>query len=411
MKRCRNSKSVITGLGITSAVGQGVEAFSNALWNGNHSFAVLKREDRCYEDVKFIGAEIPELSGMDAFSRRVLRKCSYTEQVALATVKEAWEDAELQGVNPDSTGLIIGGSNVQQRELLKISKKYRDDAYYIPATYACSYMDTDICGLCTEEFGIHGLAYTVGGASASGQLAFLQAVQAVESGMVDVCIAVGTLMDLSYLECQAFRSIGAMGSDRYSQTPDQACRPFDNDRDGFIYGENCAVLVVESKESAKRRGKKAYATVEGFGIHMDANRNPNPSLEGEMRAIQKALEDAELESSQIDYINPHGSGSKIGDQIELEALKSCGLNHAYINATKSITGHGLSAAGAVELVATVLQMKEGKLHPTRNLLNPIDTSFHWVQESALDYTIQNAISMSIGFGGINTAVCLSAICK
>lgn len=408
MKKCRNDRVVITGIGITSGVGQGKEAFSKALWNGAHAFKVMEREDRSYDDVSFLGAEVSELNYLDSFSKRVLRKSTYTGKMALATIKEAWEDAGIHEVDSNSIGLIIGGSNVQQRELFKITKKYMNQSYYIPATYACSYMDTDLCGLCTEEFDIRGMAYTVGGSSASGQLAFIQAVQAVELGIVDICIAVGALMDLSYLECQAFRSIGAMGSDRYNNIPDQACRPFDQDRDGFIYGENCGVLIVESEKSALRRNKKVYAVVEGFGIQMDANRNPNPSFEGEICAINKALARAELKPEVIEYINPHGSGSKIGDKIELEALKKCGLHSAYINATKSITGHGLSAAGAVELVASVLQMRKSKLHPTRNLVNPIDTSFRWVKENAIYCTVNHAINVSIGFGGINTAVCLGA---
>lgn len=406
MKICGNNKVVITGLGISSAVGQGKEDFSNALWNGAHSFQVMKREERSYENIKFLGAEVDKLNYLDHFSKGVLRKSTYTGKMALVTIKEAWDDAGLDEVDSNSMGLIIGGSNVQQRELLQITKKYMNQLYYIPAAYACYYMDTDLCGLCTEEFNIKGLAYTVGGGSASGQLAFIQAVQAVEHGTVDICIAVGALMDLSYLECQAFRAAGAMGSDRYYNMPDQACRPFDQDRDGFIYGENCGVLIVESEESALRRNKKVYAVVEGYGIQMDANRNPNPSLEGEISAINKALASAELKPEKIEYVNSHGSGSRIGDLTELEALRKCGLHDAYINATKSITGHGLSAAGAVELVASVLQIRESRLHPTRNLVNPIHDSFRWVKESSVYCMVNHAVNVSIGFGGINTAVCL-----
>jgi malonyl-ACP decarboxylase len=267
-------------------------------------------------------------------------------------------------------------------------------------------MDSDLCGLCTEAFGIRGLAYTVGGASASGQLAVLEAIHAVESGRMDVCIAMGALMDISYWECQGLRSLGAMGSNRYANAPALACRPFDRDRDGFIFGESCGVVVIESLASARRLGRPPYARLSGWAMGMDANRNPNPSIEGEVAAIKAALEHAGLLPMDIDYINPHGTGSTIGDITELESIRQCGLDHAYLNATKSITGHGLSAAGAVEMIAVLLQMKEGRLHPTRNLDNPIDSSFNWVGGQSVTHTMENALNLSMGFGGINTAVCL-----
>lgn len=267
-------------------------------------------------------------------------------------------------------------------------------------------MDTDLCGLCTEQFGIQGLAYTVGGASASGQVAIIQAIEAIQADRVDVCIAMGALMDISYMECQALRSLGAMGSDRYADEPAMACRPFDQSRDGFIYGESCGVVVIERADSAVRRREKPYAKLAGWDMGMDRNRNPNPSYEGEARVIRRALEKAKLMPEEIDYINPHGTGSVVGDEIEIKALQDCKLSHAYINATKSIIGHGLSAAGTVEIVATLLQMKESRLHPTRNLEEPIHLDCNWVKNESVPAIIHNTMNLSMGFGGINTAICM-----
>jgi len=213
------------------------------------------------------------------------------------------------------------------------------------------------------------------------------------------------LMDLSYWECHSLRALGAMGSDRYADEPALACRPFDCDHDGFIFGESCGAVVIESSESSRRRGMKPYAALRGWGVAMDGNRNPEPSLEGETRAIQGALGAALLSPAQIDYVNPHGTGSVIGDDTELKALGACGLTGAYLNATKSLIGHGLSAAGTVEVIATLLQMQAGQLHPTRNLENPIDPTLNWVRNEAIDHTIENALTLSMGFGGINTALC------
>lgn len=400
-----NSELVITGIGITSAIGQGKDDFTAALIRGQHAFDVMRRPGR-QKNTSFIGAEIPTISYPEDFSKRVLRASSFTVKTALITLHEAWEEAKLDLTDAGRIGLVVGGSNVQQRDLVQYYESYRDRAGFIPPTYGLTFMDSDLCGFCTQHFGIRGLAWTVGGASASGQLAILQAAQAVQSGQVDICIALGALMDLSFWECQAMRSLGAMGTDRYGSDPALACRPFDKKRDGFIFGECCGAVVVERADSAKSRRLKPYAVLSGWAVVMDGNRNPNPSYEGEVQVIKKALAQAQITANDIDYINPHGTGSVIGDETEVRAIRDCQLSHAYINATKSITGHGLSSAGTVEVIAVLLQMKELRLHPTRNLDDPLDTALNWVRSQSVPYCIQHALNLSMGFGGINTALCL-----
>ena len=406
MKNYNRPELVITGIGVTTAVGQGKTGFTSALLDGRHAFAVMQRSGRQENGTSFLGAEIPSLSFPKEFSKRLLRATSFAGQAALVTLHEAWEEAKLDLIAPSRIGLVVGGSNVQQRDLVQYFDSYRDRAGFIPPTYGLSFMDSDLCGFCTEHFGIRGLAWTVGGASASGQVAIMQAAQAVQCGQVDACIAMGALMDLSFWECQALRSLGAMGTDRYTSEPAAACRPFDKYRDGFIFGECCGAVVIERAESAVSHQAKPYAILSGWAIVMDGNRNPNPSGEGEVLVIEKALAEARLEPRDIDYINPHGTGSVIGDATELKAIHACRLSHAFINATKSITGHGLSAAGTVEVVATLLQMKESRLHPTRNLEDPLDTSLNWVGSKPIFHGIKNALTLSMGFGGINTALCL-----
>lgn len=408
MRNPEGTTIVVTGLGVTSAVGQGKASFISALLEGRHRFAIMQRSGRqCPSgNTAFLGAEISALSMPESIPRSALRTASFSAQVALATLHEAWDEAKLHDIAPERIGLVIGGSNVQQRELIQTYDTYRNREAFLRPTYGMSFMDSDLCGLCTEVFGIRGFAHTAGGASASGQLAILQAIQAVQSGQVDVCIAIGALMDISYWECQAFRSLGAMGSDRYAQEPASACRPFDEDRDGFIFGESCGALVIERTGVAPRPGVAPYARFSGWAIALDGNRNPNPSLEGEIRVIQSALRQAKLSAREIDYVNPHGTGSAIGDVTELQALRRCELDHAYLNATKSIVGHGLTAAGAVEMIAILLQMRAGRLHPTHNLENPIERSYNWVRHQAIPHSIENALNMSMGFGGVNSAICL-----
>jgi malonyl-ACP decarboxylase len=414
---------IATGVGVVTAVGQGKAAFTDALMQGHGAFAVMQRPGRQLPragtapqpapgspgETRFLGAELVPLTLPAALTPARRRTASLSAQAAITCLHEAWQEAQLGDVDPVRIGLVVGGSNVQQRELVATHDAYRNRLHYLRPSYSLSFMDSDLCGLCTELFGIRGLAFTAGGASASGQLAVLQAHQLLQSDCIDVCIAIGALMDLSYWECQGFRAIGAMGSDRFADRPALACRPFDRDRDGFIYGECSAAIVLERADRPGRTGVAPYARLLGGAIRMDANRNADPSLDGEISAIRGALEHAGVPAASIDYVNPHGTGSPRGDETEVEALHRTGLSHAYINATKSITGHGLSAAGAVEIAATLLQMRTGHVHPSPNLDNPMDDRCNWVQHAAIPHQIHRAVKLSMGFGGLNTALCLEAI--
>ncbi len=399
---------LVTAIGVVSSIGQGKQDFAAGLLAGRSKFGALQRPGRQSQqgESSFIGAELDPLVLPPEMANNA-RGASLSAQAAMVAVHEAWREARLDEVDPTRIGLIVGGSNVQQRELALLQDRYREKQAYLRPSYAMSFLDTDLCGFCTAQFGIRGPAFTVGGASASGQLAIAQAAQMVRSRQVDVCIVVGALMDLSYWECQGFRSLGAMGSERFATQPSLACRPFDADRDGFIYGESCAALVIEAGAPSRRprAGLEPYAWLRGSGICSDANRNPDPSLEGESRAIAAALASSEWHAGQIDYVNPHGSGSPIGDTTELAALKACGLRSAYLNTTKSLIGHGLTSAGAVEVAATLLQLRMGRLHPSRNLDRPIDEDLNWVRGAVVEHRIRRALTLSFGFAGINTALC------
>lgn len=408
MKNISLPKILITGVGVTTAIAQGKVNFLEAILVGKSAFAELNRPGRKIVDanLRLLGCEIDNLIIPDGIAERDLRTASWSAQVGVSTLDEAWRDARLDDVDPCRIGLIVGGSNFQQRELVLIQEKYADRTHFLRPSYGTTFLDSDICGLCTQYFPVKGFAHTVGGASASGQLAVIEASEAVASGRVDVCIAMGALMDLSHWECRGLRAMGAMGSNRYANEPSLASRPFDRDRDGFIFGESCGVVVIEKEDTATRSGVSPYAKVLGWATRMDGNRNPNSSKEGELSVIWESLARSGLSPPAIDYINPHGSGSIAGDETEISAIREAGLSHAYINTTKSLIGHGLSAAGAVEVVTTVLQMRAGMLHPSRNLESPIDSSFNWVREKSVTHQIEYAIALSMGFGGINTALCL-----
>jgi malonyl-ACP decarboxylase len=392
----------VTGIGVATGFGYGKHSLFEGLFSGRDLFAPLERPGRQSPsgDSVFIGIEMPEPP--EILSKRVARTAGLSARVALAVVQEAWTEAGLEKVDPVRIGLVLGGSNLQNRELL-LAQRDMEGRGFVSPHLGYAFFDTDIAALCAATFGIRGVTYSVGGASASGAVAVIHAAEMVARGIVDACIAVGALQDLSYLELEALKVMGALGP----RDPGRlACRPFDRSHDGFVFGESCAALVVQRSDSVS--AGKGYGRIAGYAHIADGHRGPDPSLEGELRAIRSALGMAAVKPDEIDYINAHGTGTPLGDETEVAAYRAAGLTGAAINATKSIIGHGIASAGAVEVAVTLMQMRTGRLHPTNHLDDPIDPDLRWVRGGPQACEVRNALSLSFGFGGINTAIVLRA---
>uniref|UniRef100_B8HKZ6 Beta-ketoacyl synthase n=1 Tax=Cyanothece sp. (strain PCC 7425 / ATCC 29141) TaxID=395961 RepID=B8HKZ6_CYAP4 len=401
---------VVTGMGIVSAIGWNIDTFREALLAGRSQFTYLQRVGR-QGTQPFIGAEIVEDALTDRLANygRLLRGSSLSTQMALAVALEAWTTAKLSlpATHPDRIGLVIGGSNINQRYQQQTWQHYQTHPEFLLPTYGLSVWDSDAVGVVSQALQIQGEGYTVGGASASGAIALIQAARQVQWGLTDISLAIGSLADLSSWECQGLINLGAMGSERFASQPHLACRPFDQAADGFIYGESCGAVILENPIHAEQRNATIYGQLCGWGMVLDGNRHPNPNVIGEEKAMRAALTMAGLLPEQINYVNTHGTGSPLGDQTEVAALKSVGLSHCWLNATKSLTGHGLSAAGVVEVITTLLQLQANCCHPTANLINPIDQTLQWVQEKPISARMNYALSNSFGFGGINTSLVLA----
>ena len=394
-------------MGILTPIGQNIATFQEALLTGKTQFGYLQRPGR--EGIKpFLGAELPDIETKSLFPEysSLLRTASWSTQIATIAVSEAWQDAKLSSgvVNPERIGIVVGGSNFQQRYQEQIWLRYGSRPEFLRPTYGLTFWDTDLVSLLSQCFQIQGEGYSVAGASAGGSVALIHAARQIQLGVADVSIAVGPLFDISRWECQGLKNLGAMGSERYADTPHLACRPFDRDHDGFIYGEGCGVVILERADHPQQRGVVSHGELIGWGFCLEGKRSPEPSQKGEERAMNAALAMADLKPEQIDYVNTHGTSSPLGDKTEVAALKALGLFNCFVNATKSLTGHCLTAAGVVELIATLLQMKGGFCHPTHNLVNPIDPTINWVKEGVVKADIEYAISNSFAFGGINTAL-------
>jgi len=389
----------VAGIGVATGFGYGKGCFVEGLFSGRNLFGPLMRAGRqlSYGDARFSGIEMPEPP--ELLTRRIARTAGLSARVAVAVVAEAWAEGGLDTVDPTRIGLVLGGSNLQSRELMLAHRDAAERQRLVSPHLGYAFFDTDLAALCAERFGIRGQAYSVGGASASGAVAVIQAAELVASSRLEACIAVGALQDLGAFELEALSLMGALSAG-------DCCRPFDRARDGFMFGESAAALVIRRGDAVPPGD--GYGRVRGWSHISDARRGPDPSVEGELRAIQSALEAAGLSPGEIDYINAHGTGTPLGDDTEAAAYRAAGLTRAPINATKSIIGHGIASAGAVEVAATLLQMRIGRLHPTHGLDEPIDAGLHWVQREPLAATVRHALSLSFGFGGVNTAIVLSA---
>ena len=393
----KSASPVVTGIGVATACGYGKAALLAGMWSPRVLFADLCRPGRQIEGGKtlFRGAELAEPPAL--LASRVARISSFGERVAVAVLDEAWHEAALDLLAPERIGLVVGGSNLNAREQMLNQQSYAGRMSYLLPSQGYTCFDTDLCGLCVSHFPIRGFAYSVGGASASGVLAILQATEAVRSGRVDACIALGALQDISCFELQALSALGVL-------SPGRVCRPFDHAHDGFMFGESCAALVISRPKS----GLTAYGRIAGGAHVANGHRGPDPSLEGEVRAIQAALEQANLTAGEIDYVNTHGTGTPRGDETELAALQTAGLGQASLNAGKSLIGHGLSAAGVVETAMLLLQMRAGHLHPTLHLENPLHPELDWVRETARPHVCRHALKLAFGFGGFDSALVISA---
>ncbi|WP_103865516.1 beta-ketoacyl synthase N-terminal-like domain-containing protein [Aquimarina sp. I32.4] len=408
---------VTTGMGVITPIGIGVPAFSQSLRKGSTNFSKIsfKKEGTLFEypiaqvnDFNF-KEEVTKINLEDELLTKVkqFRNISKSTEYGLYCALEAWKDAGLsKDIDLTRVAIVSGGSNTQQSSLDEVHNKYANRLQFLNPNYGFNFFDTDLVGVLSELFGVRGEGYSIGATSASGNMSIIQGSRLIKSNEYDVVIVVAPLMDLSIYEYQGFTNLGAMASVEEHLDFSKIYKPFDRKHNGFVYGQSAGCMILESKKHALEREKETYGTIAGYGVHMDANRNPNPSVEGEQQAIQWAMKSADITINEIDYVNTHGSGSIVGDKTEVAALLSLGLKGINANSTKSLIGHSLSSASMVEAIASLIQMKEGFLHKSNNLIEAINDDIDWVKDTSRIVNIDRTLSNSFGFGGINTAIIL-----
>jgi 3-oxoacyl-[acyl-carrier-protein] synthase II len=409
---------VVTGLGALTPIGNTLSAYWEGLLSGTSGAAPITYFDPTLFKTQF-ACELKNFDPLDHFDRKEARKYDRFAQYALVSVAEAIEDSQLQldTVDKDRVGVIwgagIGGLETFQNEVLNFAagnENPRFNPFFIPKMIA------DIApGLISIKYGFRGPNFATVSACASASNAMIDALNYIRLGYADVIVTGGSEAAVTKAGIGGFNAMHALS--KRNEDPKTASRPFDKERDGFVLGEGAGALILESYEHAVARGATIYAELAGGGLSADAHHMtaPHPEGLGATKVMENCLRDAALDPTEVDAINMHGTSTPLGDIAESNAIVKVFGDHAYamnINSTKSMTGHLLGAAGAVEAIASIMAIKHGVVPPTINHQTPdeeIDQKINFTFGKAQKRTVNVALSNTFGFGGHNACVLFKKI--
>ncbi|SNZ14302.1 3-oxoacyl-[acyl-carrier-protein] synthase II [Terribacillus aidingensis] len=400
---------VVTGIGAVTPVGNDAATMWQNLLEGKSGIDYLTRVNKEDYPAK-VAAEVKNFNPEDYMEKKDSKRMDLFTQYAVAASKMAVEDAKLSitDENANRIGVWIGsgiggmGTYEEQFEKLMTKGPRRVSPFFVPM------MIPDMAsGQVSIQLGAKGINSCTVTACASGANSIGDAYKVIERGDADIMITGGTEAPLTKMAFAGFAAAKALS---FNDDPATASRPFDANRDGFVMGEGAGILILESLESALERGATIYAEIAGYGSSGDAYHitAPAPEGEGAVRAMRQAMEDAELQAEDIDYVNAHGTSTELNDKFETAALKQLLGDHAYqtaISSTKSMTGHMLGAAGAVEAIICVKSIQDSVVPPTINQSekDPL-CDLDYVPNVKREKTVRAALSNSLGFGGHNAAL-------
>ncbi|MBO5608164.1 MAG: beta-ketoacyl-ACP synthase II [Treponema sp.] len=407
---------VITGLGCVSPVGNSVDEAWSAVKQGKSGLGPITLFDASDYSVQIAG-EVKNFSIADyGISVKEARKTSRLTKFLMAASCEAVKDAGLSRelLEGEKAGVMVGNCMSGLEVIEEGFKNYFDPSKgpgRIPPLTAALMIMNEAAANVSMMYGIQGPSWTLSDACASGSDALGAALDLIRSGRVDVCLSGGTESVITGFTIASYTLLHALTS-HFNDNPQKASRPFDRDRDGFVFGEGSAVLVLEELEHAKKRGARIYAELAGFGASCDAYHitAPRPDGSGAAKAVKAALEDAGLKPEDIQYYNAHGTSTHANDAMESSMLKLVFGDYAkklHISSTKSMTGHLVGAAGAIEALFCVKAIQDSFVPPTINLDNPDvegGCDLDYTPNEGIPLEIEAAASASLGFGGHNGCV-------
>jgi 3-oxoacyl-[acyl-carrier-protein] synthase II len=409
---------VVTGLGVITPIGNSVETYWNNLINGVSGAGPITRFDATNFKTKF-ACEVKDFDPTDYLDRKEVRKMDLFAQYAMAAAEQAVQDSglNLEELDPDEAGVIWGAGIGGIITFMDEVKAYvegngvpRFSPFFIPK------MISDIAaGHISMKYGFRGPNYATVSACASSSHAIADAFNHIRMGKAKVFITGGSEAAINEAGVGGFNSMQAMST--YNEDPASASRPFDKERDGFVIGEGGGSLILEEYEHAVKRGAKIYCEVAGAGMTADAYHltAPHPEGLGAAKVMESAMKDGNIDPKDVDYINVHGTSTPRGDIAEVLAIIKVFGDHAYemnISATKSMTGHLLGAAGAIESIASILAIRDGIVPPTINHRTPdpeVDSRLNLTFNKAQKRKVRVALSNTFGFGGHNASVAFKAI--
>lgn len=401
---------VITGIGAITPVGNTVDEYWNSLKEGKHGFGPITQFDASAYKCKLVG-EVKNFVAKDYIDPKSARRMARFTQFAVKATQEAMADSGIDMSKEDAyrVGTCIGSGVGSLQELENAYGTILTKGPLRVSPFVVPMMISNIAaGNVAIQFGLKGKSIDVVTACASGTNSIGEAFRTIQYGDADVMVAGGCEAAVSPIGISTFDSLTALTS---STDPDRCSIPFDKDRSGFVLGEGAGIVILEELEHAKARGAKIYAELTGYGCSSDAHHitAPEESGEGPAVAMTNAVKDAGIPMDAVQYINAHGTSTHLNDLVETRAIKKAFGDHAKdikINSTKSMTGHLLGAAGAIEAIACVKSIEEGYIHRTRGLIES-------EEELDLDYCkepcemdVDVAISNSLGFGGHNACIVL-----
>jgi len=409
---------VITGLGALTPIGNSIDEYWKSLVNGISGAAPITHFDASKFKTQF-ACEIKNFDVLDYLDRKEARKLDQFSQYALVAAAEAMSDSglDLESLDRDRAGVIwgsgIGGLKTFQEECFAFKEgdgTPRFNPFFIPK------MIVDIvAGHISIKYGLRGPNFVTVSACASASNAMIDAFTYIQLGKANVIVSGGSEAGVNEAGMGGFNALKALSTN--NENPEKASRPFDKDRDGFVLGEGAGAIILEEYEHAKARGAKIYAEVLGSGLTADAYHitAPHPEGIGAANVMRLALEEAGLSTSEVDYINVHGTSTPLGDIAETIAIKAVFGEDAFklnIGATKSMTGHLLGAAGAIEAIACIKAIETDTVPPTINFETEdpeIDYNLNFTLNKAQKREVRTAMSNTFGFGGHNTSVIFSKV--
>jgi 3-oxoacyl-(acyl-carrier-protein) synthase len=416
---------VITGMSVNTPLGDTLDAFCAELLAGKSAVSRWKCFANEPVDSK-IGADLSDYKVTDRVAalegrlppehfarlRRLIRRVPWSTQLTVLVATEAWLDAAFAASSPDPTclGVIVGGHNIGSGYSYHMVRQFLDEPDSIDGMYCLYKLDTDHAGCVSELLKAHGPIYTTGAACASGNVALRLAVDEIRHNGQQAVMVIGPVTDFSPVDVHAMALMGAITTDTFDDEPEKASRPFDVRREGFVPAHGAGALLLEDRDAACRRGARIYAEILTVAAGADGNHSPQPCLEGQVRVMQRALQESGLVPEQIDYISAHATSTPTGDISEARAIKQVFGQHACrmkVNATKSMLGHTCWAAAVVELIAAILQMRAGMLHPSINIDElDAEVDLDVCRGTKVAHPIEYLMKNSFGFGGIN---CVSVV--